>query len=140
MNVIKFQGEFVVEYAGDLIDPKEAEKRDEKYSQNTDKYGSYMYYFVHKGTKWCIDATIESGKYGRLLNHSCKTPNCATKILEVNLLTSLFGNIHEHIYQVDGLPRLVIYAKQDIQTETELIYDYGDKGKLSLQAHPWLAF
>jgi len=116
------KGEFVVEYAGDLIDPKEAEKRDEKYSQNTDKYGSYMYYFVHKGTKWCIDATIESGKYGRLLNHSCKTPNCATKILEV-----------------DGLPRLVIYAKQNIQTGTELIYDYGDKGKLSLQAHPWLA-
>ena len=76
----------MVEYAGDLITPKEAEVRDEKYSKNTDKYGSYMYYFVHKGTKWCIDATIESGKYGRLLNHSCKTPNCATKILEVRLL------------------------------------------------------
>ena len=75
-----------MEYAGDLITPKEAEVRDEKYSKNTDKYGSYMYYFVHKGTKWCIDATIESGKYGRLLNHSCKTPNCATKILEVRLL------------------------------------------------------
>jgi len=116
------KGEFVVEYAGDLITPKEAEVRDEKYSKNTDKYGSYMYYFVHKGTKWCIDATIESGKYGRLLNHSCKTPNCATKILEV-----------------DGLPRLIIYAKQDIASGTELIYDYGDKGKLSLQAHPWLA-
>ena len=40
--------EFVVEYAGDLITPKEAEKRDAKYSANTDKYGSYMYYFVHK--------------------------------------------------------------------------------------------
>lgn len=116
------KGEFVVEYAGDLITPKEAEVRDEKYSKNTDKYGSYMYYFIHKGTKWCIDATIESGKYGRLLNHSCKTPNCATKILEV-----------------DGLPRLIIYAKQDINSGTELIYDYGDKGKLSLQAHPWLA-
>ena len=75
-----------MEYAGDLITPKEAEVRDEKYSKNTDKYGSYMYYFVHKGTKWCIDATIESGKYGRLLNHSRKTPNCTTKILEVRLL------------------------------------------------------
>ena len=75
----------MVEYAGDLITPKEAEVRDEKYSKNIDKYGSFMYYFVYKETKLCIDATIESGKYGRLLNHSCKKPNCATKILEVRL-------------------------------------------------------
>ena len=27
----------------------------------------------------------------------------------------------------------------DIETDTELIYDYGDRGKLSLAAHPWLA-
>ena len=79
------KGEFVVEYAGDLISTEEAEVRDEKYSKNIDKYGSFMYYFVYKETKWCIDATIESGKYGRLLNHSCKKPNCATKILEVRL-------------------------------------------------------
>jgi len=114
--------EFVVEYAGDLITPKEAEKRDAKYSANTEKYGSYMYYFVHKGTKWCIDATIESGKCGRLLNHSRVKPNCATKILEVN-----------------GLPRLIIYAKCDFGADCELLYDYGDRGKLSLEAHPWLA-
>ena len=79
------KGEFVVEYAGDLITPKEAKVRDEKYSKNPDKYGSYMYYFVHKGTKWCIDATIETGKYGRLLNHSSKKPNCATTVLEVDI-------------------------------------------------------
>lgn len=113
--------EFVVEYSGDLIDLKRADIRDQKYSENTDKYGSYMYYFVHKGTKWCIDATIESEKIGRLLNHSCKTPNCATKIIEV-----------------DHIPRLVIYAKEDIPTNNELLYDYGDRGKLSLEAHPWL--
>ena len=78
-----FQGEYVVEYSGDLIDVLEAKSRDEKYSKDTNRYGSYMYYFHHRGTKWCIDATIETGKYGRLLNHSCKTPNCATKVLEV---------------------------------------------------------
>lgn len=116
------KNEFVVEYAGDLITPKQAEIRDQKYSANTDKYGSYMYYFIHKGTKWCIDATIESGKLGRLLNHSCKTPNCATKILDIN-----------------GMPKLIIYAKTDIEADVELIYDYGDRGKLSLEAHPWLA-
>ena len=82
------KGEFVVEYAGDLITTEEAEVRDEKYSKNIDKYGSFMYLFVYKEKKWCIDATIESGKYGRLLNHSCKKPNCATKILEVRLQES----------------------------------------------------
>ena len=83
------KGEFVVEYAGDLITSQEAEVREKKYSKNTDKYGSYMYYFVHKGTKRCIDATIESGKFGRLLNHSRKTPNCTTKVLEVRLLREI---------------------------------------------------
>jgi len=121
-NTKTFQkDDFVVEYSGDLIGLKEAEIRDEKYSNNTDKYGSYMYYFVHKGTKWCIDATIESKKLGRLLNHSCKTPNCATRVIEV-----------------DNIPRLVIYAKEDISADNELLYDYGDRGKVSLEAHPWL--
>ena len=27
-----------------------------------------------------IDATGESGRYGRLLNHSLKKPNCVTKV------------------------------------------------------------
>lgn len=112
--------DFVVEYSGDLIDPKVAATRDDMYSEDS-KYGSYMYYFVHKGTKWCIDATIESGKLGRLLNHSCKIANCATRIIEV-----------------DDLPRLVIYAKHDIPKDNELLYDYGDRGKISLEAHPWL--
>mgnify|MGYP003334442185 CR=1 FL=1 len=34
---------------------------------------------------------------------------------------------------------MVIYAIQDIAEDTELTYDYGDKGKLSLQNNPWLA-
>ena len=86
----------MVEYSGDLIDPKEAQKRDDMYSKNTDKYGSYMYYFIHKGTKWCIDATIESGKLGRLLNHSCKVPNCATKIIEVRICSFKIENIYKN--------------------------------------------
>lgn len=114
------KNEFVVEYSGDLIDLDLADLREQTYSEDP-KIGSYMYWFNHKGIKWCIDATSESGKYGRLLNHSCKIPNCATKVIDVN-----------------GLPRLVIYAKEDIPTGTELLYDYGDRGKLSLELHPWL--
>ena len=36
-------------------------------------------------------------------------------------------------------PRLILVAKQDIVTGTELLYDYGDRSKESLKAHPWLS-
>jgi len=34
---------------------------------------------------------------------------------------------------------LIIYAKQDIASGTELIYDYGERRKIFLKTHPWLA-
>ena len=34
---------------------------------------------------------------------------------------------------------MIIYAMKDIASGTELIYDYGERAKLCLQAHPWLA-
>jgi histone-lysine N-methyltransferase SETD8 len=36
-------------------------------------------------------------------------------------------------------PRLILVAKHDIEPGTELLYDYGDRSKESLAAHPWLA-
>ena len=69
-----------------------------------------------------IDATAESGRLGRLLNHSTKTNNCCTKLVEFK-----------------GKPHLIIVAATDIQEGEELLYDYGDRNKESLQAHPWLA-
>ena len=57
-----------------------------------------------------IDATSESGRYGRLLNHSKITPNCVTKVV-------MLGDI----------PRLILVAKNDIVAGTELLYDYGDR-------------
>jgi len=116
------KGEFVVEYAGDLIDIENAKDRESKYSMDTSK-GCYMYYFKHKGKQYCIDATGESGRYGRLLNHSTKAPNCVTKVV-----------------MLGDTPRLILVAKQDIPANTELLYDYGDRSKESLAAHPWLAY
>ena len=69
-----------------------------------------------------IDATTETGRLGRLVNHSRLQPNCCTKVVVV-----------------DKVPRLVLIAKSDIKTGTELLYDYGDRSKESLIAHPWLA-
>ena len=46
------RGEFVVEYAGDLIDLKVAKRREDKYKQNSN-IGCYMYYFsFNNKTYW----------------------------------------------------------------------------------------
>ena len=70
-----------------------------------------------------IDATIDTGRYGRLVNHSRLTPNLMPKVI-------LNGK---------SPPRLVLVAKQDIEPGTEILYDYGDDSKESLAVHPWLA-
>lgn len=114
------RGDFVVEYAGDLISIPEAKARDTKYSKDPTK-GCYMYYFQFKNKKYCIDATAESGKLGRLLNHSKTNSNCHTKLVDVK-----------------GKPYLIIVASRDINQGEELLYDYGDRSKAALESHPWL--
>ncbi|BES97344.1 Histone-lysine N-methyltransferase PR-Set7 [Nesidiocoris tenuis] len=114
------RGDFVVEYAGELISMDEARERESIYArdQNT---GCYMYYFVYRDVPYCVDATAESPRLGRLVNHS-RNGNLSTKSL-----------------MVAGIPRLVLVAKEDIQPGDELLYDYGDRSRESLYYHPWLA-
>ena len=69
-----------------------------------------------------IDATNESRRYGRLLNHSRVSPNCIPKIVMIN-----------------DVPRVILVAKHAINSGEELLYDYGDRKKESIKAHPWLA-
>ena len=70
-----------------------------------------------------VDATAESGKLGRLLNHSKAKANCMTKTVGIY-----------------DKPHLILVAKRDIKIGEELLYDYGDRSKSSLEAHPWLAY
>ncbi|KAF6029874.1 SETD8 [Bugula neritina] len=114
------KGDFVVEYAGDLVELKEAKFREETYQKDI-SCGCYMYFFSHRGKSYCIDATRESGKYGRLLNHSRTKPNCVTKTVE----------IAEKAY-------LILVAARDIAVGEELVYDYGDRSKEAIQNNPWL--
>ncbi|GFS21199.1 histone-lysine N-methyltransferase [Elysia marginata] len=114
------KGDFVVEYAGDLIDIATAKQREEKYEADPE-IGCYMYYFKCGTKQHCVDATAESGKLGRLLNHSSKGGNCCTRSLEVK-----------------GVARLILEAKRDITKGEELTYDYGDRSKASIESHPWL--
>lgn len=69
-----------------------------------------------------MDATKESTRLGRLLNHS-KNGNCQTKL-----------------HDMDGIPHLILVASRDIESEEELLYDHGDRSKESISAHPWLKY
>ncbi|XP_016298131.1 N-lysine methyltransferase KMT5A-A-like [Sinocyclocheilus anshuiensis] len=116
----KFQkGQYVVEYHGDLLQITDAKKREALYTQDPTT-GCYMYYFQYLSKTYCVDATKESDRLGRLINHS-KTGNCQTKLHDIN-----------------GIPHLILVASRDIQEGEELLYDYGDRSKASIEAHPWL--
>lgn len=68
-----------------------------------------------------MDATAETDRLGRLINHSRN------------------GNLIPKVIEVKGIPRLVLIAKRDVNPNEEVTYDYGDRSKKSLFYHPWLA-
>ncbi|KAK5852244.1 hypothetical protein PBY51_023729 [Eleginops maclovinus] len=115
------KGEYVVEYHGDLLQITDAKQREAEYALNP-ATGCYMYYFQYLCKTYCVDATKESGRMGRLINHS-KIGNCQTKLHEIN-----------------GVPHLILVASRDIDEGEELLYDYGDRSKASIAAHPWLKY
>uniref|UniRef100_A0A4W5NFS4 [histone H4]-lysine(20) N-methyltransferase n=1 Tax=Hucho hucho TaxID=62062 RepID=A0A4W5NFS4_9TELE len=115
------KGTFVIEYHGDLLHLADAKEREALYAQDPGT-GCYMYYFQYLSKTYCVDATKESTRLGRLLNHS-KTGNCQTKL-----------------HDIDGIPHLILVASRDIESEEELLYDYGDRSKESISAHPWLKY
>ncbi|KAG8456038.1 hypothetical protein GDO86_002010 [Hymenochirus boettgeri] len=113
------RGEFVVEYHGDLIEITDAKRREAFYAQDSST-GCYMYYFQYLNKTYCVDATKETNRLGRLINHS-KSGNCHTKLHNIN-----------------NVPHLILIASRDIKAGEELLYDYGDRSKSSIEAHPWL--
>ncbi|KAM3874241.1 N-lysine methyltransferase KMT5A-A [Diretmus argenteus] len=115
------KGEYVVEYHGDLLQITDAKQREAEYAQNP-ATGCYMYYFQYLCKTYCVDATKETGRLGRLINHS-KNGNCQTKLHDIN-----------------GIPHLILVASRDVVEGEELLYDYGDRSKASIAAHPWLKY
>ncbi|XP_068430875.1 N-lysine methyltransferase KMT5A-A [Clinocottus analis] len=115
------KAEYVIEYHGDLLQITDAKSKEAEYAQNP-ATGCYMYYFQYLSKTYCVDATRETGRKGRLINHS-KTGNCQTKVHDIN-----------------GVPHLILVASRDIDEGEELLYDYGDRSKASIAAHPWLKY
>ena len=110
---------FVVEYAGKLVDLQTSLKL--HYEVYGEQDGSYIYWFNFKGKQWAIDATEESPRLGRLINHSHNQFNLITKV-----------------FMLDGQPRLYFVASRDLNPGEELTFDYGDTDRGSVQNFPWL--
>jgi hypothetical protein len=103
------EGEMIIEYRGEVIGNAMAEKREIEYFAA--KLGS-DYMFRMDDLTVC-DAT-KQGNVARFINASCD-PNCYTKIISI-----------------DGVKRIVVYAKRSIQSGEELCYDY----KFALEPDP----
>lgn len=113
------KGSTVIEYIGDVITSKEEiHKREICYSENN--LGCYILDFMFNGKKAYIDATKESPCKARLINHST-SPNLVPFLRVVN-----------------GVPRVFFRAKYNIQPNTELVWDYGDRRRAVMECNPWL--
>ena len=75
---------------------------------------------VFKCFFFSVDGTAEDGSYGRLLNHSKN------------------GNVESKLININNRPVLILVAKVDIEPDTELSYDYGERSKEIIDSHPWL--
>ena len=75
--------------------------------------GSYILKFKFKEKWWAIDATMEDGSIGRLINHSKK-----------------FQNVKPVVGDKNGMPFIYFLAVSDICKDDEILYDYDDNSKV----------
>ncbi|KAA0716382.1 N-lysine methyltransferase KMT5A-A [Triplophysa tibetana] len=113
------RGQFVVEYHGDLLEIEDAKEKESQYAQDPTT-GCYMFYYRYLDKSYCVDATKETSRLGRLINHSKN------------------GNLQPKIHDMNGVPHLIFLASRDLKVDEELLYDYGDRSKEATAAHPWL--
>ncbi|KAL7151749.1 hypothetical protein ABFS83_04G052400 [Erythranthe nasuta] len=95
------QGEFVIEYVGEVIDDKTCEERLWKMKHR----GETNFYLCEINRDMVIDATYKGNK-SRYINHSC----CP--------------NTEMQKWMIDGETRIAIFATRDIKKGEHLTYDY----------------
>ena len=67
------KGEYICEYHGELITSNILKERNHEY--NTSGAGSFILKFKLQDKEYALDATIEDGSFGCLINHSKKFQN-----------------------------------------------------------------
>lgn len=95
------QGDFVIEYVGEVIDDKACEERLWRMKHS----GETNFYLCEVNRDMIIDATYKGNK-SRFINHSCKP------------------NTEMQKWTTDGETRIAIFAIRDIKKGEELSYDY----------------
>ncbi|XP_011151428.1 histone-lysine N-methyltransferase SETD2 [Harpegnathos saltator] len=94
-------GEFIMEYVGEVVDPKDFRRRAKEYSKDKNRH----YYFMALKSDQIIDATMK-GNVSRFINHSCD-PNAETQKWTVN-----------------GELRIGFFNKKFIAAGEEITFDY----------------
>ncbi|XP_057422911.1 uncharacterized protein LOC130716892 isoform X3 [Lotus japonicus] len=108
------RGEMVVEYVGEIVGLRVADKRESEYHSGRKLQYKSVCYFFKIDKEHIIDATRKGG-VARFVNHSC-LPNCIAKVITIR---------HEK--------KVVFFAERDIFPGEEITYDYHfnneDEGK-----------
>jgi len=118
------KGDIILEYCGQLVSEKEGLRREKQAETDTSTSAnmvSYLYFFKAQNKSWCLDATEETGRLGRLINHSKLHPNVKPKVVIYN-----------------GSPRIIFISTCDIPKGQELLYDYGERRRDVIAKNPWL--
>ncbi|KAL0146649.1 hypothetical protein M9458_057989, partial [Cirrhinus mrigala] len=100
------EGDFQLEYRGDLISKEECERRQRIYH---DALNVFLFEFRYNGKLLCVDAARDDCSLGRLVNDDRVNPNSRMKTI-----------------RVDGRPHLCLFALRNICPGEEITYDYGD--------------
>ncbi|XP_065084451.1 nuclear receptor binding SET domain protein isoform X2 [Ochlerotatus camptorhynchus] len=108
------QGQFVIEYVGEVINNEELARRLQHKVEQKDE----NYYFLTVDSELTIDAGPK-GNLARFINHSCE-PNCETML-----------------WKVGGAQAVGLFAIKDLKAGDELTFNYnfeskGDKKKICL--------
>ncbi|XP_014210981.1 probable histone-lysine N-methyltransferase CG1716 isoform X2 [Copidosoma floridanum] len=94
-------GDFIMEYVGEVVNPKDFRKRAKEYSKDKNRH----YYFMALKSDQIIDATMK-GNVSRFINHSCD-PNAETQKWTVN-----------------GELRIGFFIKKFVAAGEEITFDY----------------
>ncbi|XP_063224912.1 histone-lysine N-methyltransferase SETD2 isoform X2 [Bacillus rossius redtenbacheri] len=94
-------GTFIMEYVGEVLDPKEFRRRAKEYSKDKNRH----YYFMALKSDAIIDATMR-GNISRFINHSCD-PNAETQKWTVN-----------------GELRIGFFSTRPVAAREEVTFDY----------------